>query len=77
MYTEIVYMKRTTVISVRLPEEIAKELKEAGIEPSRAIKKALREVYRDILLQRLKKQSAKLKGITDREVVEAIKEGRA
>ena len=70
-------MKRTTVISVRMPKEIAEGLKEAGIEPSRAIKKALSEMYRNVLLHRLKKHSAKLKGVSDRELVGAVKEGRA
>lgn len=71
-------MGGSTVLSVRVPEDVLRELKRMGVPVQKVVREALEEEYRKLLLKRVEERTKRLvKDLDDERIIEAVQEGRA
>ena len=71
-------MGGSTVLSVRVPEDVLRELKRMGVPVHKVVREALEKEYRKLLLKRVEERTKHfVKNLDDERIIEAVQEGRA
>ncbi len=71
-------MGGSTVLSVRVPEDVLRELKRMGVPVQKVVREALEKEYRKLLLKRVEERTKHfVKNLDDERIIEAVQEGRA